>query len=120
MTRPPTPPGFAEDEWGFALDAFEYCAVSRFYLATTPAEVLNGFINPEHIARGVWVAGDCVQDDEPSIAYLAELTDGRYVYADAWCDYTGWGCRDAADYYVGTREQVMSHMLPHQRAAVTP
>jgi len=113
-----TPPGFTDDEWAFAVEAFDWCTSPRFYLATTPAAELGDRVTPEHIARAVWVGGDQVNDDEPGIAYLAEMTDGRYVYADAWCDYTGWGCRDAADYYVGTVEQAMSHMLPHQRAAV--
>jgi hypothetical protein len=22
------------------------------------------------------------------------LIDGRYAFVSAWCDYTGWGCRD--------------------------
>ena len=25
------------------------------------------------------------------------LTDGRFVFVSAWCDYTGWGCQDGGD-----------------------
>jgi hypothetical protein len=25
------------------------------------------------------------------------LSDGRFAFVSAWCDYTGWGCQDGGD-----------------------
>lgn len=25
------------------------------------------------------------------------MNDGKYLYLTAWCDYTGWGCRESGD-----------------------
>jgi hypothetical protein len=37
------------------------------------------------------------ENDDSSWLFVLEMTDGRFAYVSAWCDYTGWGCRDGAD-----------------------
>lgn len=39
------------------------------------------------------IAEDCGANDEESWVAVVKLTDGRFGYVDAWCDYTGWDCR---------------------------
>jgi hypothetical protein len=34
------------------------------------------------------------QNDEEDWVGAFRLSDGRYAFISAWCDYTGWGCRD--------------------------
>lgn len=111
-----TRPGFSDDAWVFALDA-EEAITQRFYAATVPLSELDGQVTTDMIARGVWVDETCIRDDEPSIRYVAELADGRYVLVDAGCDYTGWDCRSSAHYIVGALEQVVRHLDPEERAA---
>ncbi len=113
MTRP----GFTEEAWAFVLDAFGYAQSPRFYAATVPLSELAADVTPDMVARGVWVDDSGVGDEEPDIAYVAELVDGRFVYATAGCDYTGWDCRSGAEYFVGALEQVVRHMEPETRAA---
>jgi hypothetical protein len=31
------------------------------------------------------------ENDESSWLWVGVLTDGRYAFISAWCDYTGWG-----------------------------
>ncbi|GAA4075617.1 hypothetical protein [Nocardioides kongjuensis] len=49
---------------------------------------------------------------ELTLIVLARLTDGRWLAMEAWNDYTGWGCQDGVDAYVGpTREDVVTNGL---------
>ena len=32
-------------------------------------------------------------NDGESWSIVVKLTDGRFGYVDAWCDYTGWDCQ---------------------------
>lgn len=109
------PQGFTEEAWEFAEEAFGAYAEPRFYRATTPAEVGDP-ITADDIKAAAWVSYRD-GDGEPSLSYLAELHDGRWVYHDSWHDYTGWGCRGGSDFYVGTHDEVVSHMLPSDRQA---
>jgi hypothetical protein len=34
------------------------------------------------------------ENDERSWVGAFRLTDGRFAFVSAWCDYTGWGCSD--------------------------
>lgn len=36
---------------------------------------------------------------------VVELDDGRFASLSAWCDYTGWGCREGGRSNVGTSLQ---------------
>ncbi|MCW5953406.1 MAG: hypothetical protein KIT69_14225 [Propionibacteriaceae bacterium] len=59
-----------------------------------------------------WTGGDEGIDTELDLAVVAELWDGRWIAVVASNDYTGWGCRDSADVYVGpTREDVIANGL---------
>lgn len=37
------------------------------------------------------------ENDETSWIAAFRLRDGRFAFLSAWCDYTGWGCRDGGD-----------------------
>lgn len=41
-----------------------------------------------------WREGE--RDADAWLAVL-ELTDGRFAYVSAWCDYTGWDCRAGSE-----------------------
>ncbi len=47
---------------------------------------------------------------ELQLYLVARLTDGRWIGLEAWNDYTGWGCQDGADAYIGdTRDDVIAN-----------
>ena len=37
------------------------------------------------------------ENDGESWIAVVRLTDGRFGYVDAWCDYTGWDCQAGGD-----------------------
>lgn len=39
------------------------------------------------------IAMDTGVNDEESWVAVVKLTNGRFGYVDAWCDYTGWDCQ---------------------------
>src|SRR5690606_14470617 len=49
---------------------------------------------------------------ELELVLLAGMVDGRWVAAEAWNDYTGWGCRDNSDVHIAaTRDQAIANGL---------
>lgn len=48
------------------------------------------------------VAGE---NDGESWECIGELKDGRWFFLTAWCDYTGWGCRDGGYVHIGADEE---------------
>ena len=42
------------------------------------------------------------ENDETHWIGAFRLKDGRYLFLSAWCDYTGWGCRDGGDAQVAS------------------
>lgn len=52
-------------------------------------------ITPEDVKRIIHYRPG--ENDDFSWLYVLEMTDGRFAYVSAWCDYTGWGCRDGAE-----------------------
>lgn len=48
---------------------------------------------------------------ELSMSVLCELNDGSWAWVTAWNDYTGWGCQDGVDIYVGTREEIINNCM---------
>lgn len=60
---------------------------------------------------GKWQPGGTVAT-ELSMTILGTLRDGRWFALEAGNDYTGWGCQDFADIYVGgSREDVVTNGL---------
>lgn len=60
---------------------------------------------------GKWAPGGTVAT-ELSMTLLGMLRDGRWFALEAGNDYTGWGCQDFADLYIGaTREDVIANGL---------
>lgn len=37
------------------------------------------------------------ENDYSNWLLVLRLTDGRYAYVSAWCDYTGWDCRAGSE-----------------------
>lgn len=61
--------------------------------------------------HGKWAPGGSVAT-ELSMTLLGTLKDGRWFGLEAGNDYTGWGCQDFADLYIGgTREDVILNGL---------
>lgn len=58
--------------------------------------------NVNYGSEGVhgWKMGEAV-GTELSMVVLGELHDGRWFGLEAWNDFTGWGCQDGADLYIG-------------------
>ena len=59
-----------------------------------------------------WSPGSDAIGSELQMTLLGRLQDGRWFSLDAWNDYTGWGCQDRCDIYIGdTREDVIANGL---------
>lgn len=50
-----------------------------------------------------WRPGDS-GGSELSLFAVGTLLDGRWFSVEAWNDYTGWGCQDGSDVYIGPNE----------------
>jgi hypothetical protein len=48
----------------------------------------------EDIARMIAVSEG--ENDGESWRWVVQLKDGRYVFIEGWCDYTGWDCQSGA------------------------
>ena len=46
--------------------------------------------------------------DGPAWHYICELKDGRYAYVTGSCDYTGWGCQESGEGFMGTLEEMLA------------
>ena len=58
---------------------------------------------------GEWQPGGSIAT-ELSMYILGTLKTGEWFALEAWNDYTGWGCQDGADLYIGpTREDVIAN-----------
>lgn len=83
-----TPEEFAQSEWAYAIE----CNPDGF--DPSPTEGYRGSVAPftfGDVARVIAYADG--ENDGPSWLVVLELADGRYVFADASCDYTGWDCQ---------------------------
>ncbi len=56
---------------------------------------IGGAENVEKVLAA-WGNGSNEIGGEWSGGFLMKLRDGRIAYAEGWCDFTGWGCRDGA------------------------
>lgn len=50
---------------------------------------------------GEWTGEGGAIGTELSMVLVGRLADGRWFGLEAWNDYTGWGCQDSSDIYVG-------------------
>jgi hypothetical protein len=50
-----------------------------------------------------WKPGD-TGGTELGLFAVGTLMDGRWFSVEAWNDYTGWGCQDGSDVYIGATE----------------
>ena len=46
------------------------------------------------------VAASAGENDAASWLCIVRLRDRRFVFLDAWCDYTGWDCQGGASAWV--------------------
>jgi hypothetical protein len=54
-----------------------------------------GSVEPFSVAdvAEILALSEGVADEEDWLGAF-RLSDGRFVFVSAWCDYTGWGCQD--------------------------
>lgn len=58
------------------------------------------------------------ENDGSSWLLVLRLTDGRYAYVSAWCDYTGWDCRAGHEVaYADSLEALVPEMDTEGRMA---
>jgi hypothetical protein len=78
--------------------------ITLWYLA----EVTDVHVN-YHGAQ--WTPEDANPGGSELQLYLVgRLHDGRWIALEAWNDYTGWGCQDGSEAYIGvTREDVIAN-----------
>ncbi len=50
------------------------------------------------------------ENDGDSWECVGELHDGRWFFLTAWCDYTGWGCQDGGNIYIGANEDMVRQL----------
>lgn len=66
-----------------------------------PTEGYKGSLAPfsrEDVAKVI--AAEDGENDGDHWEGVFRLKDGRFVFVTAWCDYTGWGCRDGGQSWV--------------------
>src|SRR6478735_12405859 len=51
-----------------------------------------------------WSSADEQGWDGEAVEIVAELNDGRWVFIEGSCDYTGWDCQAGADAYYASSE----------------
>ena len=51
-----------------------------------------------------WSSEDDDGWDGESVMIVARLTDGRWVYIEGSCDYTGWDCQAGAEAFYASSE----------------
>lgn len=57
------------------------------------------------------------ENDGANWVAILRLQDGRYAYLTAWCDYTGWGCREGGESATSnTFEGIAQHLTDDDRS----
>jgi hypothetical protein len=73
-------------------------------------------ISPETVAEVIAIKNGA--NDGESWTGVFRLFDGRYISVCSWCDYTGWGCQDGGEIFVGRdKESVIRFGLSEQERA---
>lgn len=58
------------------------------------------------------------ENDSDSWLIVAKLTDGRFAYINAWCDYTGWDCQAGGEItYADSLDDLIPEMDTEGRTA---
>lgn len=58
------------------------------------------------------------ENDCEAWKFVLKMTDGRFAYVSAWCDYTGWDCRSGAEVtYADSLEELVPEMDAEGRMA---
>lgn len=47
--------------------------------------------------------------------YICKLKDGKYGHVTGGCDYTGWGCQESGDGFIGTLEACVDQVPEGER-----
>jgi hypothetical protein len=108
----PTTEIWTEGDWDEVLDQpAEYAAKGGD----------AGKMTWERIRDVIWLTADSIEGySSVDMACVVTLTDGSCAICEAWCDTTGWGCRDGVTWKVGpTLETVVSELSPDYRDAFT-
>lgn len=66
---------------------FKYCTSPTYERGCAEVDT-SGFTRDDVTKVHALVAGD---NDGPDWVAVMELSDGRFAYVSAGCDYTGWG-----------------------------
>ena len=69
---------YYNSDWGYAFD--------------------RAGVNRDDVA--IIYAADEGQNDVDSWIAAGQLKDGRWFFATAWCDYTGWDCRAGGEMFI--------------------
>jgi len=59
---------------------------------------------------GAWGQWGVYGGEQIYIVGLFRLTDGRVLVLSGWNDYTGWGCQDGVQAYIGPDEETAVRM----------
>ena len=63
---------------------------------------------PNNISKYIW--GEEGENDFVDWILLCKLSNGKYAYYTAWCDYTGFDCRGGMKLYISTKIQTLVKM----------
>lgn len=73
-------------------------------------------VKREDVSRILWIQEG--ENDGPDWQVLAELKDGRSIFAEGGCDYTGWDCQSSVRRFVSNSSEALLRwaMTPAERA----
>jgi len=63
---------------------------------------------PNNISKYIW--GEEGENDFVDWILLCKLSNGKYAYYTAWCDYTGFDCRGGMKLYISSKIQTLVKM----------
>lgn len=98
------------DPYDDIVEAIEVGAArSGSHLTPDGVESIEAYAIWSHGER--WVPGKHI-GSELEMTLLGRTKGGRWFALEAWNDYTGWGCQDSSDLYIGdTREDAVRNGL---------
>ena len=72
---------------------------------------------PNNISKYIW--GQEGENDFIDWILLCKLTNGKYAFYTAWCDYTGFDCRGGMKLYISSKINVLIKMAMDDRQRST-
>ena len=78
--------------------AFGFCSTPGHISPVVGSDAKRDFFGIGDVTQIVASSEGC--NDGDNWVMVGKLSDGRYFFLDAWCDYTGWDCQSGGSVIV--------------------